>query len=98
MGYRIEYQPVKKVRGIEKRTSKIPALTALFFLLFFFLVFSFWPDGAHILREILIPGDPDVTVMALETFAQDLRTGGTFSDAFEVFCRRILTEAGFGQG
>ena len=93
MGYRIDYLPIRKVRNLEKRTSGIPALTALFFLLFVFLVFSFWPRGAALLREILIPGDPDVTVAALETFARELNRGENLSSAFEAFCRQVLAEA-----
>lgn len=98
MGYRVEYQPVKKVRGVEKRTSRVPALTALFFLLFLLLVNGFWPQGAEILREILIPGDPTVTVAALETFTQELQTGEELSIAFEDFCRTILEGAELDPG
>lgn len=93
MGYRVEYQPVKKVRNVETRTSGIPALTALFLMLFFFLVCSCWPEGTALLRQILIPGDPDTTVMALEVFAQDLQAGEPLSEAFTNFCSRIIREA-----
>lgn len=98
MGYRVDYQPVKKVRNAEKRKSRVPALTALFLMLFFFLVFSFWPQGGELLRELLIPGDPDTTVMALEAFAQDLHDGETPAIAFETFCRSILGEIRFDSG
>lgn len=98
MGYRVDYRPVKKIRNAEKRTVRLPALTMLFFLMFLFLVFSFWPQGGALLRELLIPGDPDVTVMALETFAQDLRAGDALSGAFETFCRTIVAEAQLAPG
>lgn len=98
MGYRVDYQPIKKVRNAEKRTVRLPAMTALFLALFFFLVCSFWPRGAELLREILIPGDPDITVMALEAFAQELQEGEKLSGAFEAFCHRIMTEAQFASG
>lgn len=98
MGYRIEYQPVKKVRNAEKRISRIPALTALFLLLFFLLVSSFWPRGRELMRELIIPGDPDVTVAALEVFAQELHGGEELSSAFESFCRRILTGESYDSG
>lgn len=93
MGYRIDYQPIKKVRNLEKRTAGVPAMTALFLMLFFMLVFSFWPQGAELLREMLIPGDPDVTVAALETFAQELQCGESLYSAFDTFCRQLLAEA-----
>lgn len=93
MGYRIDYQPIKMIRNAEKRMAPIPAMTALFLVLFFLLVFAFWPQGAQLLREAFIPGNPDVTVAALETFAQELRFGESLSCAFEAFCRQILSEA-----
>ena len=93
MGYRVDYSPVRKVRNAEKRTLRLPALTMLFFLLFVFLVLSFWPRGSVLLREILIPGDPDITVQALEAFARNLRSGEELSGALEVFCRTIVKEA-----
>lgn len=93
MGYRIDYQPMKNVRNPEKRTAGIPGMTALFLLLFVFIVFSFWPQGAELLREILIPGEADVTVAALETFARELQCGESLSCAFDSFCRHILSEA-----
>lgn len=92
MGYRIEYAPLKTIRDREKITARVPVMTGLFLLLFCFLVFSLWPEGGTLLRELLIPGDPDVTVVALETFAEDLRNGESVSDAFASFCRRIQTE------
>ena len=92
MGYRVDYLPIKKVRNMEKRTSYVPAMTALFLLLFFFLVSSFWPWGAEFLREVLIPGDLDVTVAALEAFAMKLQNGEAFSDAFKAFCHQLLEE------
>lgn len=96
MGYRVDYQPVKKVRGAEKRTSKIPALTALFLVLFLLLVNGFWPRGAEVLKEVLIPGDPAVTVAALEDFATELKAGENLSGAWEAFCRRVIGEAELG--
>ena len=95
MGYRVDYQPVKKVRLAEKRHSRVLALTGLCLLLFFLLVNSLWPQGAQTLREILIPGDAAVTTAALEDFAQELGAGETLRSALETFCRRILQEAEF---
>lgn len=94
MGYRIEYQPINPVRHGHIRRTRVGILTGLCFLLFLFLVTSFWPQGRDLLRELLIPGDPDVTMMALETFAGELRRGVTFSNAAESFCR-ILMEPSF---
>lgn len=93
MGYRVDYQPVKKVRGVEKRTSRLPAMIGLCLLLFLLLVGEFWPRGAEVLRNLVVPGDPAVTVAALEDFALELKAGEALPSALEGFCRRIIREA-----
>lgn len=93
MGYRVEYQPVKKVRGAEKKTSRAAALTALCLVLFVLLVNGFWPRGQAVLRQLLVPGDAAVTVAALEDLAQELRSGEALPSALESFCRKVTREA-----
>lgn len=93
MGYRVEYGPVKKVRGLEKRFSRVSALTALFLLLFFLLAGNFWPRGAEVIRKLVFPGDPAVTASALEVMTDQLREGEELSDALHCFCVRILEGA-----
>lgn len=93
MGYRVEYETVRKVRRMEQKTARLPALTAGAFLLFLILVGSLWPKGKEVLREMLIPGDPAVTVAALEDLAQELETGAELGDALENFCRTVVREA-----
>lgn len=97
MGYRVEYETVSKVRRMEQKTARVPALTAAAFLLFLILVVNFWPKGKAVLQEILIPGDPAVTVAALEDLAEELETGAPLSDALENFCRTVV-EAEFDPG
>lgn len=89
MSYRIDYQATKKVRGMEKRTAPLSALTALCFLLFLLLVGALWPEGAEALRAFIIPGDPAVTVAALEDLAGDLRSGEEIQSALDGFCRQV---------
>lgn len=98
MGYRVEYQQVKKARGGEKRTSRLAALTMLCLFLFLLLVNGFWPRGAEVLRDLLLPGDAAVTVAALEDLALELRTGEELSSALESFCRKVVSEAELGSG
>lgn len=90
MGYRVEYCPVKKVRGAKKRVSRKVMLTALCLLLFCTLVGILWPEGTEVLRLFLFPGDPAVTVAALEELTAELRTGVPLSDSFRIFCLRIM--------
>ena len=98
MGYRISYEPIQKLRQAEKRRSAVAALTALFLLAFPFLAYAFWPEGWHLLRKFLLPGDPAVTAAALEELSLDLKSGSELSVALEGFCHTILEGAGFAAG
>ncbi len=98
MGYRVDYGPIKKVRGAEKVRTRVPALTVLFLMVFLLLVQLFWPQGAELLQHIFIPGDPKVTVAALETFAQELQQRTPLMDAFENFCFYIVEAANLASG
>ena len=93
MSYRIDYGPVKKVRGVEKRTSRVAALTGMLLLLFVITVCAFWPEGAAVLRDWILPGDPAVTAAAMEELTDSLRTGEKLSGSLRTFCIRILEGA-----
>jgi len=93
MGYRVEYGPVKKVRGLEKRVSGVSSLIAVCLLLFFILVGSFWPEGKEILQKLIFPGDPVVTAAALDNLTESLRSGEALSDSMAAFCIQILEGA-----
>lgn len=93
MGYRVDYPPIRKIRGAEKRRTAAPALTGLFLILFFFLVNSTWPRGAEVLQGLLFSGDTSVTAAALEEFALELRAGEELPSAFETFCRTVIQNA-----
>ena len=90
MGYRIDYGPMKKVRGVEKRTSRLAALTGVFLLLFVITVCCAWPEGTAVLRDWLLPGDPVVTAAAMEELSDSLRTGESVFHALSDFCNRVL--------
>lgn len=96
MGYRVEYDSVKKVRGVQKRTAGRLAMTGVFFLVFLVLVACFWPEGTAILRDALLPGDRAVTAAALEELARQVSQGTDLSQAVAEFCRDLLAGAGIG--
>lgn len=98
MGYRIEYQPVRKLRGLQKRRCIRPALTGLFFLLFLLAVNLLWPEGQRILRGLLFSGDYAVTAAAMEDFSQNLETGFSLNEALFIFCRQIMEGQYIGSG
>ena len=93
MGYRVEYGPVKKVRGLERRISRVSSLIAVCLLLFFLLVGYFWPEGADVLQKLVFPGDPVVTASALEDLTENLRSGDSLSECMSTFCVQILEGA-----
>lgn len=89
MAYRIDYQATKKVRGLEKRTAAGPALGAACLLISLLAGAALWPRGVGVLRELLIPGDPAVTVAALEALAEDLHNGESVQGALTDFCTQV---------
>lgn len=96
MGYRVEYEPMGKVKKWEK--GKLSMLTAAFLLAFLLFVNGFWPRGREVLRQIFWPGDGMVTAAALDAFAEELRSGESVGTAVESFCRCVIGEVELGQG
>lgn len=95
MAYKIEYGS----NGAEKKTlqprkrRRIP-LTAGVLCMFLLLAVLFWPKGRTALRDIVLPGDAEVTADALQGLASDLRAGEGVSDAVTAFCQQIIRESG----
>jgi hypothetical protein len=48
------------------------------------------PRGRWWFRDLLLPGDEQVTSAALEGMVSDLRSGEPIGEAVETFCREIL--------
>lgn len=76
MGYRIEYQ---KTAGMHQ--GRLLVLTTLSFFSFLILVYKQWPEGAGIIRCLLLDAKNSAPVAALEDFAKDLQNG----DAVQAF-------------
>lgn len=89
MSYRIEYQPLKKVRGLEKRMARGPAVAALCLLLVLFWTLSMWPRVGQVIYGLILP-DGAVTAGALEAFAEDLGAGESVGEAFRGFCQQVM--------
>lgn len=49
------------------------------------------PRGRLWVRDLLLPGDEDITAAALEGMVSDLRSGEPLGDAVETFCKEILS-------
>lgn len=93
--YRIEYDRKNEDRQPGRGYRRF-LLAVCCFLLFLWLVFAFYPQGREVLRILLIPGDPDVTLHAAEVFAQELGNGFSVADAAKNFCSTVLNHGYLG--
>ena len=48
------------------------------------------PQGRLWLRDLILPGDEEVTAAALEEMVSDLRDGQPIGEVVEAFCREII--------
>lgn len=53
------------------------------------MVSLFWPEGREVLRLLLIPGDPEVTMEAAQTFASELDCGVDILSAASDFLHKV---------
>lgn len=90
MGYCIEYQPIKKVRDVQKRTSLRASLTMLFLSLFLLTVHLHWDDGKTVFQRLLLPKENGVTAEAFEVFSYALKNGTSTYEAIQAFIQTIL--------
>lgn len=91
MGYRIDYRPIKKIRGAQRQKTGVPALTCVCLLLFLLLVNAFWPDGADFLEKLVFSQHQNVTVDAMDRLVSDLQEGASLSAALDAFCSSLLS-------
>lgn len=94
MGYRITYSNgiIEKKLFRDRRINwkRIPVIFATLAVAVTLAV----PSGRLWLRNILLPGDEDVTAAALESLVEDLYSGESVGEAVQTFCREILTGDG----
>lgn len=94
MGYIIVYEGADPAEiSVSRRRSRLPELTVLFVLAFLLLTRLFWPAGREKIRDILLPGDPNITQQAVSVLVDDLRAGEPVGEAVRAFCGEILGHA-----
>lgn len=94
MGYTVRYSPQNDGKFPVKKKKTRKARRIFLFLLIALLIAGMIPlQRSGLLRELLIPGDPDVTVAAMETFADNLKDGMSLQTAAEAFCVEIFQNA-----
>ena len=94
MGYRIQYgQTLQRIEVNElppKNKNKwIPIALMLGCVIAALLIFS----EAAFLRDLILPGNANITEAALVNLAEDVRNGVAFRNAITAFCREIIINA-----
>lgn len=94
MGYKIDYStgdgakmPVKPKKRRLRRWLGICCILMILGALVF-------PKGRRVIRDVILPGDEEVTAEALQCLISDLRAGDEVSEAVTAFCHHVITESG----
>ena len=91
MGYRITYENgVIRKQALRKYRVKWK-LWGTGVLVAGLVVALMVPQGRLWVRDLVLPGDEDVTAAALEGMVSDLRSGESIGVAVEAFCQEILS-------
>ena len=92
MGYRIEYEGYEKEQNPKEDTNTARILlTLMFSAACFLLVMTCWQEGRELLLKLVIPGDPEQTIQAVCTFAEELRDGAPIQRAAAAFCESVIS-------
>ena len=88
MGYRIEYDGQAGKYEVREEGKLLTKILLCVGTLAAVLCFS--PENARDLRSFLIPGEDTVTIQAFHNMTLDLRSGASFGQALEAFCRFVI--------
>ena len=94
MAYRIDYSSAGNQRKpMHPRLSAPVIKTTLFVVAVIAGAVAIKTIGLTWVRDILLPGDPEVTAAALQNMTDGLRSGDSLLDAVTAFCREIVANA-----
>ena len=94
MGYQISYEPELNYRYKISGKKPMKRIWAIYgSLALGVVVLGLIPSIRNWFWDLLIPGDPKVTIPAFSGLLEDVRQGTGFSDALTVFCQEILANA-----
>lgn len=90
MGYRITYENgiIRKEQGKIRKVKWKPCLIGMIAAILAFALML--PRGRLWLRDLILPGDEEITAAALENMVGELRSGEPVGEVLEAFCREIL--------
>lgn len=94
MAYRIDYGSGSNQRKPLRKNIPAPVIkTALFVLALVAGAMAMKVVGLSWVRDVLLPGDPEITATALQNMTDNLRSGESLLDAVTTFCREIIANA-----
>jgi len=94
MGYKIQYDPQSNYKFPANMTRPLLKKWCVGAILLTFLVVGTVIAGNNgMLKNILYPGDPDVTSAALREMLSDIRAGESVKEAVTEFCIEIIENA-----
>ena len=93
MGYKIQYGRGGAVRFRKTAPRKVPRWCVILLCICITLAaFSLGWQNRQI-RDFLLPGDPEVTAHALQSLAEDIRSGESFMECVSAFCAEVMENA-----
>jgi hypothetical protein len=87
MSYSVTYGQEFLKRNTKKGYAKPAVLAGVLVMA---VVLLSIPQIREPIRNFLLPGDGAVTAKAIESFADDMKSGTSFYDAAQTFCMEIL--------
>lgn len=94
MAYRIDYGTAGNHRKtLHRQLPKSLIKTSLLVLALIAGAVTVKVVGLTWVRDVLLPGDPEVTASALQNMTDGLRNGDSLLDAVTAFCREIIANA-----
>ena len=87
MGYRIVYDG--RAGKYEVRSCN-PGRFRLFLGLALLITLAFWQEGKDYIREALVPGDNQTTLLALKNLSEELRQGEGLRESVTAFCLDVI--------
>lgn len=90
MGYFIEYDPQLNKRYPAQRKAQKQQRLLIPLLLTAAAIGVLWGGG---LLQYLIPGDPEITVSAIQSLIEQVSRGEPVKEAVIAFCREIIVYA-----
>lgn len=94
MGYRIAYGEQGSVtKELARDSGKFFQYTIGFFLVFCILTATIFPEQWSVAKDLMVPGDPEVTKAAFHEMTRQLKDGEAIGDAVVTFCREVVDGA-----